>query len=141
MHRLRRRTGAAERHQDELEAGAAGEFAAGEVGRGAGAGAGIADLVGIGLGIGDEFRSVFAGTLAVHHQEQRHGADRARPGSRSLSGSKGIDLKQIGIDGDVAGVGEAERVAVGRRAATASMAMLPLAPARLSITPSVRSWR
>jgi hypothetical protein len=84
-----------------------------EVGRGAHAGRGVADRVRPRLGIGDEVRERGGWHAAVHDQEQRHRADRA-DGHQIVQRVVGHVPHQVGIDGDVAGVGDAERVAVGR---------------------------
>ena len=67
------------------------------------------------FGVGRKFRERVGRHAAVHNKKERHHAD----GSDRLEIREGIERqvrKQEGIDGDVAGAGEAERVAVGRRA-------------------------
>jgi hypothetical protein len=98
----------------DIEAGAANELVGGEMRRRAGAGRRIAELAGLAFGIIDEFLQRAGRHLAVHHQEQRHlpeRSDRDQIGERIV----GHVAVQIWIDHDVAGIGDAERVAVGRR--------------------------
>ena len=106
QHGRDRGRGPAKRHEDEFQSGPAVEFMRREIGSGAYAGRGVAHLVRLRLGVGDELLQRGGRHIAVHDQKKRHRPDRA---DRHEFG-EGIVRHvphQVGIDDDVAGVGNA----------------------------------